>query len=370
MIQTFTHAGRWARLRAPLLALAVLAGACDSADNLATTDPTVPVEGAALDSAAADTVASTEAIPADTLGALTDADLSDIAGAEAALLAGGVPYGPYGLWSSYTTLKSFRAPFTTSLNYTDPSGILKQIAAARTYNQRLILAMTGGGHAAYKTDGKFDMYKWKRRMNSFNRTDIKAAVARGVRDGYILMNNIMDEPNVKSWGGVMTKARLDEMARYVKNIFPTLPVAVAVIHTWRSAERYRVVDVIIPQYSWYMGSISTWKANAIKAARANGTSVAFAMNILNGGIQNWSTWACPLTTTGGRGTMTNTPACRMTATQVREWSKLLGPGSCAMIMWQYDGTFMSKYANQQAFKAASSYLKYASKRSCRRGALS
>lgn len=368
MMHTLTHVGRWARLRAPLLALAVLASACDSADNLATTDPTVPVEGAALDSATTDTVTTTDATPADTLDALTDADLADIEGSEASLLVGGVPYGPYGLWRDGTSLKSFRAPFSTSLNYTDPRGIIKQISIARTYNQRLILAMTGGGHEVYKTGGKFDMYKWKRRMDLFNRSDIKAAVAQGVRDGTILMNNIMDEPNVKSWGGVMTKRKLDDMARYVKRIFPSLPVGVAVIHTWRSSERYYVVDAIIPQYSWYMGSISTWKANVIKAARLNGTSVAFALNLLNGGIQNWSTGKCPSSTTGGYGT--RYPTCRMTATQVREWSKLLGSGSCSMIMWRYDDLFMSKYENQKAFRDASAYLRNASKRSCRRGALS
>ena len=368
MIQMLTHAGRWARLRAPLLALAVLAGACDSADNLATTDPTVPVEGAALDSVATDTVTTTDATPADTLGALTEADLADIAGSEASLLVGGVPYGPYGLWRDGTLLKSFRAPFSTSLNYTDPRSIVKQISIARTNNQRLILAMTGGGHEAYKTGGKFDMYKWKRRMDLFNRSDIKAAVAGGVRDGIIQMNNIMDEPNVKSWGGVMTKPKLDDMARYVKRIFPSLPVAVAVIHTWRPTERYRVVDVIIPQYSWYMGSVSTWKSNAIKAARLNGTSVAFSLNLLNGGIQNRTTGKCPLTTTGGYGT--RWPTCRMTATQVRDWSKLLGAGSCSMIMWRYDDLFMSKDANRKAFRDASASLRNVSKRSCRRGALS
>ena len=360
MIQTFTHAGRWARLRAPLLALAVLAGACDSADNLATTDPTVPVEGATLDSAAA----------APASDSASDVELTGIVVPEAEVLVGGVPYGPYGLWRDYTTLKSFYSPFRTSLNYTDPTGIIKQISVARQKGQRLILAMTGGGHSAYKTDGKFDMYKWKRRMNQYNRADIKSAVAQGVRDGTVTMNNIMDEPNVRSWGGVMSKPRLDEMARYVKNIFPSLPVAVAVIHTWRTHERYRNVDVIIPQYSWYMGNISNWKNAALYQAKLNGTSIAFALNILNGGIQNWSTWKCPLSTTGGYGTMTNTPACRMTAAQVREWSKTLGAGSCSMIMWRYDDLFMSKYENQRAFKDASSYLRYASKRGCRRGALS
>jgi hypothetical protein len=366
MIQMLTRAGRWARLRAPLLALAVLAGACDSADKLATTEPTVPVEGAALDSAATD-VASTDTVPADTAGGLTDVDLAGIEGAEASALVGGVPYGPYGLWRESTYLKSFNAPFRSSLNYTDPNRIINQISIARNKGQRLILAMTGGGYDAYRTNGKFDMYKWKRRMNLFNRSDIKAAIAQGVRDGVVTMNNIMDEPNVKAWGGVMTKPKLDEMARYVKNIFPSLPVAVAVIHTWRTHERYRNVDVIIPQYSWYMGSISTWKNAAISQARLNGTSIAFSLNLLNGGIQNWSTGKCPSTTTGGYGT--RYPACRMTATQVREWSKILGAGSCSMIMWRYDDLFMSKSANQTAFKEAASYLRSASKRSCRRGAL-
>jgi hypothetical protein len=228
--------------------------------------------------------------------------------------------------------------------------------------------MTGGGHQLYKTNGKFDMGKWKRRMDTFNRRDIKAAVAQGVRDGTIIMNNIMDEPNVKSWGGVMTKARLDEMARYVKRLFPTLPVGVAVIHTWRPQERYRVVDAIITQYSWYMGSITNYRNEAIKVARQNGTSVAFALNILNGGVQSWSTRRCPLGVTGGRGTMgSNHPACRMTPNQVRDWSKALGPAGCAMIMWRYDNAFMAKSANQKAMKEAGSALTKASGRSCRRG---
>ena len=376
MIHTLTHAGRWARLRAPLLALAVLAGACDSSDNLATTDPTVPADGVSLDSAAADSPAAdpagtdslaTDSSPSDVLAA---ADLADIEASEAAIRGKGVPYGPYGLWRDYTTLRPYRAPFTTSLNYSDARGILKQISAARKHNQSLILAMTGGGHEPYKTRGKFDMAKWKRRMDSFNRNEIKAAVAQGVRDGTIIMNNIMDEPNVKSWGGVMTKARLDEMARYVKRIFPTLPVGVAVIHTWRPQERYRAVDAIITQYSWYMGNVTTWKNEAVKQARVNGTSVAFALNILNGGEQSWKTKACPIGKTGGKGTMgKNSPACRMTATQVREWSKALGPAGCAMIMWRYDDAFMSKAANKSAFQAAAAALTKAQGRSCRRGSV-
>src|SRR5687767_7580096 len=108
MIQMLTRAGRWARLRAPLLALVVLAGACDSADKLATTEPTVPVEGATLDTPAAPAASDS----------LTDVELTGIDVPESEVLVGGVPYGPYGLWADYTTLKSYYAPFRTSLNYT------------------------------------------------------------------------------------------------------------------------------------------------------------------------------------------------------------------------------------------------------------
>ena len=370
MIHTLTHVGRWARLRAPLLALAVLAGGCDSSEELASTAPSIQMDGAALDSAASDSLASTDSVPpVDSLSTdpLTQADLEDIAASESFVQRSGVPYGPYALWSNYKSLKSNSAAFTGSLNYTDARGILTQLAAARAKGQRLVLAMTGGGHAPYKTNGKFDFNKWKRRMDTFNRNEIKAAVAQGVRDGTIIMNNIMDEPNVKSWGGVMTKARLDEMARYVKRMFPTLPVGVAVIHSWRPQERYRVVDAVITQYSWYMGNISAFKNDALKHANSNGTSVAFALNILNGGVQDRKTRRCPAGVTGGKGTMgPNHPACRMTATQVREWSKALGTGSCAMIMWKYDAAFMSRSDNQKAFREASTALSKSSARSCRR----
>jgi hypothetical protein len=39
----------------------------------------------------------------------------------------------------------------------------------------------------------------------------------------------------------------------------------------------------------------------------------------------------------------------MTATQVREWGKLLGPEGCAMLSWKYSASFMAKVENQEAF---------------------
>jgi hypothetical protein len=113
-----------------------------------------------------------------------------------------------------------------SQEYVDPTGIVIFLNCVRLKRQRVVVAMTGGLSTLYTTDGKFDMAKWKRRMNSFNTTAIKNVVAAGVADGTIIGNTILDEPETPRWGGVLTKPQLDEMAAYVKAMFPTLLVGV------------------------------------------------------------------------------------------------------------------------------------------------
>lgn len=359
MNRTLTHAGRWARLRASLLALAVLASACESADNLANNDPAALLDGATADSvASADSVATSDSLaPADSLAVALE-----VAGIEAALVSRrGTPFGPDGLWSGYTTLKTYHTPFNASINSDSPYGIIKRINVARNHNHQLVLMMTGGSHGNYITNGKFDLAKWKRRMDAFRTSAIKAAVAAGVSDGTVLGNNMMDEPNHWSWGGVMTKPLLDKMATYVKGIFPTLPAGVSIRWDWRPSERYRVVDFIATQYVYRFGSVTAWRDKAIAAAKLNGIKLMLSFNPINGGTR---ISGCPLGPTGGKGTYGGN--CRMTPTQVRTAGYALGVSGCALLMWRYDDAFMSKSANISAFKDVKYKVSTYSRRSCRR----
>jgi hypothetical protein len=347
MTSLYTQIGGRCRLRA-LALLAVLVGACNSADDLTSSNPP-------------DVVADNPApVAADTLAdsQLTSAEFSST------LYGGaGMAFGPEGLWASYTELKTGYAPFTGSSNYTDARGIIQQINAARNRRHRLVLNMAGGSHSRYKTNGKFDLSKWKAVMNTFNRSDIKYAVAKGVADGTVLINSVMDEPNVKDWGGVVTKSMLDGMARYVKNIFPTLPVGVQLRWDWRTTEKFRVMDAYITSYKASRGTPSEFRTRVLNNAKAQGMKVMFALNVLDGGF---SLKGCPLTKTGGYGTYY--PNCRMTAGQVRDWGRYLGPAGCgALTMWQYDRAFMTKSSNVTAFRDVASSLRNATQRSCRRG---
>lgn len=296
------------------------------------------------------------------------ASWADVPAAEPAASYSGIPFGPYDLWEGATTLKWGPAPFTMSIdNSFFPTSLAQRIAAARAKRFRLVLSMTGGPNNVI-TNGKFDLAKWKARMNQLNTTAIKNAVADGVADGTIVGNVLLDEPDTPRWGGVITKPMVDEMAAYAKTIFPTMPMGITLAvrgFQWRPGERFRVVDFVAVQFGWYydQGNVTAWREKVLSFARTNGVAPMFSLNILNGGVTDKTgVWDCP--STGGKGT--KTPQCRMTADQVRTWGQAIGPFGCALLMWRYDQAFMANAANQAAFRDVASMLNGKPQRSCRR----
>ena len=346
------HALRFPRRRVRLglsvgaLIAALLPTACNDSDPVSSAAPSDP-----------------PAVAADTA-----AGVDSLAPALATSSYSGLPYGPIGLWSSSTSVYWGPAPFTGTQNHTDPGGVVTQIRAARSKRHRLLLAMTGGPSTRYTTNGRFDFTKWKNRMNAYKTSAIRSAVAAGVADGTIIGNQLIDEPETRRWGGNISKATIDKMASYAKAIFPTLPMGVnhgPPGYRWRSSERYRVLDYAIYQYNWFIttGNIASWRDAVLRRARVDGVTPAFSLNVLDGGVQDRrGSWDC--TGTGGKGTYH--PNCRMTADQVRSWGRAIGGAGCALQMWRYDRTFVSKSANQRAFRDVAATLASRPRRSCRR----
>ena len=164
------------------------------------------------------------------------------------------------------------APFTASTNYINADTLILQVNAARSKGQRLVLAMTGGSYTQFLTNGQFDLTKWKNRMNTYNKSALRTAVAAAVADGTVIGNQLIDEPETPQWGTKLTKPMIDQMAVYVKNIFPTLPVGVnhgPPGYKWRSSERYTKVDYVRYLYAWYItsGDLVGWR-NTVLAQRS------------------------------------------------------------------------------------------------------
>ncbi len=285
----------------------------------------------------------------------------------------GIPFGSFGAWDG-SLRRANTDNFTLGTGSIDADEVISRVSAARGLHQHLLLSMTGGAHRNYKTDGVFDMAKWKAKMGRYNTPAIKAAIAAGVADGTIIGNSVMDEPQNtsadNSWGppGTMSKARVDEMCGYVKAMFPTMPVGV--VHDHRVFEpeaSYRICDFIVTQYRWAKtkGDIAKFRDDALALGKRDGIAIAFSLNILDGGVpRERKDEPCPIPETGGDGTTGK--ACRMTPDQIRDWGLVLGPAGCALTMWRYDPVFMADPKNIQAFKEVGAALSQAQARSCGR----
>jgi hypothetical protein len=300
--------------------------------------------------------------------------LADTSGVTVTIPAGsgssvGIPFGPFSNWSG-TTVRPNSQSFTLSQDAVSADIIIDRINIARSRGIKLILAMTGGKHTNYMTNGVFDMAKWTAKMNTFNTAAIKAAVAAGVADGTIVGNDVMDEPNASgigdgnTWGpaGTMTKARVDSLASYVKAIFPTLPTGVShKHHRFEPTKSYRVIDYINDQYDAGQGDVTAFRDAGLALARRDGHTVVFSINLLDGGSV---IPGCPIPETGGPGTYG--VKCRVTPAQLEQWGLILGSAGCGLTMWVYDDVFMASPDNQRAFKTIADRLATLPAKPCRR----
>lgn len=276
--------------------------------------------------------------------------------------AQGIPFGPVDLFVSWTQPG---AAFSGTLDYANPRGIIAKLGAMRANKIRGFLKLTGeshnsvGGNDAYRTNGKFDLAKWEAALKQYDTPEIKAAITAAVADGTLLGYSMIDEPNHPTWGGVFTKALLDEMARYSKSLFPTLPVAVPGPHYWRASEKYQVVDVMIPQ-TWRPApgaSPFAWRDSLVAAARFNGTALAPSLNLMGNALALDCT---PIAIGSTR--------CYMPAQQVKDWGTVLAsePYVCALFMWKYRQELFARPEYKSAFEYVAQIAKQRPAKSCRR----
>jgi hypothetical protein len=253
------------------------------------------------------------------------------------------------------------APFTMSLDGYTADNILNRIALARSKNVRIMMNMTGGNHENYKTDGKFDLAKWRARMDTYNTSTIKQAVAAAVADGIIIGNSVMDEPHNETeaagWGGNLTKEIVDGMCGYVKQIFPTLTVGVVHDHRQFEPEKnYRTCQFVVSQYRLSKGTVDDFRDGGLAFAKRSGIGIIFSLNVLHGGT--------PGTTCEKYGNDLSGNLCPMTPQQLRQFGLTLGTAGCALNMWRYEPAYYSNATIQQALREVADSMAKLPRKSC------
>ena len=270
----------------------------------------------------------------------------------------GIPFGPAVLTKgqSYRTLlppSAYGAEFNGALLTAYAPTLLAALEAARRADDRVLLGLTGNEESIRDGNG-FSMALWKQRLDRFRGMNLDPYI----EDGTIIGHFIMDEPNDPSnWNGKMVSpAEIDEMARYSKQIWPSMATIIRGWPAYLKGYEYQYLDAAWAQYHQRFGSIDDFIASNTRDAKASRLALVGGLNLINGGTK---TSGIPGRGPGRYG---------MSAGEIRTWGGALlsEPYLCAFFVWQHDTDYLSRPGIREALTDLSRKAASHSEQKCRR----
>ena len=312
------------RFRALLLvALSFAFGACDGTDHLTN----LPDESAPA------TVAPAAAAP--------------IALFASSSARAGIPFG-----AMHVPNDNYGGAVTGALRSLDPSTLVANLQAARQAGVRVIVSFVGAANNYQNKNQTFSLDKWKARLNPYKGVDFSSYI----NDGTIIGHYILDEPHDPSnWGGtVVTPATVDEMARYSKQLWPTMPVIIRGWPDFLKGYTYHYLDAAWAQYSARKGPIADFVRNNVRDAKASGLALVVGLNVLDGGTK----------ASGIRGNSSGHYA--MNGSQLNTWGSALLADDypCAFITWKWNASYMGRSDVKSAMASLSQKAQQHASSSC------
>jgi hypothetical protein len=314
------------RFRAPLLvALALAFIGCDGPERLSPTDSD------------------------NQLDAVSVADLAFAAATPSLANSSrrGIPFGLFDVPND-----EYGSTYTGSLLYSYPEYLLKNLEAARKAGAKVIVAFVGKD-SYYKDKNGFNFAKWKLRVDRYRGVNFSSYVA----DGTILGHYILDEPyDASNWNGnLVSRQMVDEMAKYSKQLWPSMATIVRSNADYLKGYRYRYLDAAWAQYSERMGNASAYIQRSVRDARETGLGLVVGMNVLDGGTS----------ASGIKGTKSGKYS--MSASQLKSFGTALlnDDYPCAFVSWTYSKAYVSRGDIKSALSDLSGKARERTTKSCR-----
>jgi hypothetical protein len=337
MTFTFKLARRAARLRnrAPsLLLLTILA--CDAQDRAS---PSVLLTPDAPPTAGTDQPPMTSSL---------------------ASVARGIPFG-----DSHLPIHKFTNPYTGALRALWPSSTVAELNAARAAGFRIVVSMAGARSYYTNSNGTFNMALWRKRIDMYRRFNLQSYSS----DGTVIGHYLVDEPFCATcWGGrTISAARIEEMARYSKSIWPRLPTIVRSPPSLLAQQTYRYLDVAWAQWEGPLHVPSSrmtpeqFRDRETAAAKARGLGLVFGLNYLDGGDGS-----SRIAGTYKNATSSRVNRWQMSANEVRRVGAVFAaaPYGCAVVSWKYNTTFLSRAGMTSAISQVSNVATNRERSSC------
>jgi hypothetical protein len=270
----------------------------------------------------------------------------------------GIPFGMFTL-----PLERFRAPMTGAALAVSRDRVAAVLRAARAGKVRVVLNL-GGGKDNTRNEGVFDLAQWKARVDEYRDVDFGPYV----EEGLILAHFLVDEPYAKqSWGGrEISRAVIEEMARYSKSIWPTLPTVVRAPPGWLARGDTALADLDIAWAQWAgpgraggdWRTPEEFRDENVAYAKQLGLGLIVGVNQLNGGDGS----------SGVHGTPDHPDRWQMSPAELTRLGTLLveTPYACAFLSWRYDPAFEARPEIRAALDSVASVARTRGGTSCLR----
>jgi hypothetical protein len=237
-----------------------------------------------------------------------------------------------------------------------PNNVLSNLAAARAKGGRVVLKLCKGRDSYVKNaDGTFSLSKWKSLVSQYRNINL----APYINDGTIIGHYLIDEPHrAQRWGGkAIPYSTLEAMAKYSKELWPSLSTMVRVVPSWLAGASFtwRYVDAGWLQYRATQGDAADWVKREAAIADREGLGLVVGLNVLDGG--------------NGSSNIRGPTAGKwaMSATELRKYgSAMLGVSeACAFFNWTWDDDYYSRSDIRNAMADVSAIARRHAKTSCR-----
>lgn len=351
----------WVRLL--LVAALTFATACNGSDKLSPSSesptPTAPSNGDSLASVPTDSAAvpgDSIPTPPDSLtGGPVDSSATDVAG----FAAGTQPGVVFGSW--FMEVSDLNSVHTGTLRGggLTPTNILTLLSGARAKGARVVIKLCMGSDSYVKnSDGTFSFTKWKSLVDRFKSVNLGPYIT----DGTILGHFLIDEPSrTARWGGkVIPQSTLEAMAKYSKQLWPSMTTFVRVVPSWLASAgiTYTYLDAGWLQYAANKGDVTKLVAAEVAAAKNKRLGLVVGMNVLDGGNKS----------SGIKGTYSG--AYAMSATEIKTYGTALLNQSyvCGFYNWTYNyfgPTYYARSDVKSSLTSLSNMAKAHARTSCR-----
>jgi hypothetical protein len=217
----------------------------------------------------------------------------------------------------------------------------------------MFISFTGNEQYLRDANG-FSLTLWKQRVDRFRTVDLQSYID----DGTILGHFIMDEPSDPSnWSGhTVSLPVIEEMARYSKEIWPTMPTMIRTWPYYLKGFPFHYLDAVRFHYLDRFSPLDGFLEKNMADARSLGLAIVGGLNVLNGGSKDSG---IPGRASGKNG---------MSADEIRSWGDrfLQEPDLCAFLLWEYDESYLNRPDIKAALQELAEKARNYPARSCRK----